>query len=102
LVDGTMGRIGRMEPMIMGLWDSATHYAPRERTVVVGWDYGTHGTHGTYDYGTMGRGDCFVGDYGTAPRTPAPCVFCVPHPALIVKLGSKIDNFAGFAWYFLF
>ena len=26
-----------------------------ERLFVVGWDYGTHGTHGTYDYGTMGQ-----------------------------------------------
>ncbi len=32
--------------------------------IVVGWDYGTYGTHETYGYGTMG-----LWDYGTAPRT---------------------------------
>ena len=38
--------------------------------VVVGWDYGTYRTYGTYDYGTMGRGDYFVGDNGTMGRHP--------------------------------
>ena len=41
--------------------------------IVVGWDYGTYGTHGTYDYGTMRRGDYFVGDYGTMGRHPLSC-----------------------------
>ena len=39
-------------------WDQAQGgIRPPAGSIVVGWDYGTYGTHGTYDYGTIGRGD---------------------------------------------
>jgi len=78
-------RAMRHVPCTMRHAPRATHHALRLRrttrpgAVVVGWDYGTYRTHGTYDYGTRGQGDCFVGDNGTmgqhhrathhAPRT---------------------------------
>ena len=43
------------------------------RLFVVGWDYGTYGTHGTYDYGTMEQWDYFVEDYGTMGQYPLSC-----------------------------
>ena len=47
----------------------------RPGAVVVGWDYGTYMTHGTYDYGTRGQGDCFVEDNGTMGQQHAARVF---------------------------
>ena len=44
-----------------------------KRTVVVGWDYGTYRTYGTYDYGTRGQEDCFAGDNGTMGQRHTPC-----------------------------
>ena len=61
-----MGPMGRMGPMIMGQWDYGTNLWGTMGLwdKFVG-DYGTYGTHGTYDYGTRRLWDEFVGDYGT-------------------------------------